>query len=120
MEGRIKIRLKYPDFKNQKAVDFFTAFCIYADLNLNNSDVGFGSPFRIMRTLLHGTSHPVKAPFSNLLEKISLLWLTFDSLRILNDNCLTSSIVHHRLPDEPPQLVIRIVALRIRQNWISQ
>ena len=64
--------------------------------------------------------HPAKAPFSNLLEKISLLWLYLDSLRILNDNYLTSSIVYHRLPDELPQLVVRIVALRIRQDWISQ
>ena len=64
--------------------------------------------------------HPSKAPFSSLLEKISLLWLPLDSLRILNDNCLTSRIVHDRLPDEPPQLVVGIVALRIWQDWISQ
>ena len=51
MEEQIETK---PDFKAKKAVDFSTAFCIYTALKLNSSDVGFGSPFRIMRTLLHG------------------------------------------------------------------
>ena len=51
MEEQIEIK---PDFKAKRPWKNPRPFCIYTALKLNSSDVGFGSPFRIMRTLLHG------------------------------------------------------------------
>ena len=98
-QNQNKIRIKL-DFKTKKPWIFPRLFGIYADLNLSNSDAGFGSPSRTMRTLLYG----ITSSFKSTVLIPYKLYCTLLSLSILYINA------------SPTQWDINIALLKIYQN----